>query len=98
MKLQNAVYFLEEFLDDHIHNILRKVHGDNMYLEWTHDITPEAMHAITNFYNIGEVLALRKVSKTEMSKLTGSVSDSRGMTINSIKDDLVKYACMVIGY
>lgn len=44
------------------------------------------------------MLALRTVSKTEMSKLTGLVSDSRGMTINSIKDDLVKYACMVIGY
>lgn len=42
--------------------------------------------------------ALRAVSKTEMSKLISSVSDSHDMTINSIKDDLVKYACMVISY
>lgn len=32
-KLHNIVYFLEEFLDDHIHIILSIVHGDKMYLE-----------------------------------------------------------------
>lgn len=96
-KLHNAVYFLEEFSDDHIDIILSIVHGDKMYLERTHDITPEAIHAINGFYNVGEVPALRKISKKEMTKLTGSVSDSRGMTFNSIKDNLVKYACMVIG-
>lgn len=97
-KLHNAVYFLEEFSDDHIRIILRRVHDDKMYLVWTHDITPKAIHVVINFCNTGKVPALRKVSKTIMSKLTGSVSDSCGMTINSIKDDLVKYACMVIGY
>lgn len=74
-KLHNAVYFLEDFIDDHIRIILSRVHGDKMYLERTHDITPEAIHVVTNFYNTGEVSALRKVSKTEMSKLTGSVSN-----------------------
>lgn len=46
-----------------------------MYLERMHDITPEAVHVITGFYNIGEVPTLRKVIKTEMTKLTGSMSD-----------------------
>lgn len=75
-KLHNVVYFLEDFTDDHIRIILRKVHGDKMYLERTHDITLQAIHAITDFYNIGEVPALRIVSMTEMSKLTRLVSDS----------------------
>lgn len=72
----NAVYFLEDFIDDHIRIILSRVHGDKMYLERTHDITPQDVHAIIGFCNIGEVLALRKIIKTEMTKLTGSVSDS----------------------
>lgn len=97
-KLHNAVYFLEEFTEDNICIILSRVHGDKMYLEWTHDITPEAIHAVTGFCNIGEVSTLRKDIKTEMNKLTGSLSNQQGMTINPIKDDLVKYACMVIGY
>lgn len=74
-KLHNTVYFLEEFIEDHIRIILRRVHGDKMYLERTHDITPEAIHVVTSFCNIGEVPALRKVIKTEMTKLTGSMSD-----------------------
>lgn len=69
-----------------------------MYLERMHDITLEAIHVVTSFCNVGEVPDLRKISKMEMTKLTGFVSDSWGMTVNSIKDDLVKYACMVIGY
>lgn len=32
-KLHNVVYFLEEFSDDHIRIILRRVHDDKMYLE-----------------------------------------------------------------
>lgn len=63
-----------------------------------HDITPKVIHAITSFCNVGEVPSLRKINKTEVTKLTNSVSDQQGMTINPIKDDLVKYACMVIGY
>lgn len=77
---------------------MSRVHGDKMYLERTHDITPQAIHAVTSFCNTGEVPALRKVSKMEIAKLTGSTSDSQGMTVNPIEDDLVKYAYMVIGY
>lgn len=69
-----------------------------MYLEKTHDIIAEAIHAVTNFCNIGEVPVLRKITKTKVTKLTGSVNDKREMTSNTIEDDLVKYACMVIGY
>lgn len=69
-----------------------------MHLECTHDITLEAIHAVTSFYNIGEVPTLKKVTKMEMTKLTGSLSDQWAMTINTIKDDLVKYDCMVIDY
>lgn len=97
-KLHNAVYFLEEFSDDHIRIILSRVLGEKMHLEQTHDITPEAIHVVTSFCNVGEMPALREINKMEMTKLTGSVSDQWGMTINPIKDDLVKYACMVIGY
>lgn len=97
-KFHNAVYFLEDFTEDHIRIILSRVHSDKMYLERTHDIMPQAIHAVTSFCNIGEVPTLRKVSKMEMTKLTSSTSDSRGMTVNPIKDDVVKYACMVIGY
>lgn len=97
-KLHNAIYFLEEFTDDHICIILSRVHGDKMYLERTHDITPEVIHVVTGFCNVGDLPALRKFIKMEMTKFTGSVSDQQGMTINTIKDDLVKYACMVIGY
>lgn len=81
-KLHNAVYFLEDFIDDHIRIILSRVHSDKMYLERTHDIMLQAIHAVTIFCNIGDVPALRTVSKTEMSKLTSSVSDSRGMIVN----------------
>lgn len=98
MKLHNAVYFLEEFIEDHIRIILSRVHGDKMYLEKTHGITLEEINVVTGFCNIGEVSALRKVTKTEMTKLTSSLSNQRVMTVNTIKDDLVKYACMVIGY
>lgn len=94
--MHNAVYFLEEFTEDHICIILSRVHGDKMYLVQMHDITLEAIHTVTSFCNIGEMLALRKVTKIEMTKLTGSLSDQRAMTVNTIKDDLVKYACMVI--
>lgn len=90
-KLYNVVYFLEDFIEDHIRIILSRVHGDKMYLERTHDITLQAIHVVTGFCNIGDVPALRMVSKIEMSKLTS-------MIVNSIKNDLVKYACMVIGY
>lgn len=60
--------------------------------------TPEAIYVITDFCNIGEVPTLQKVTKTKMTKLTSSMSDQRVMTVNTIFDDLVKYACMVIGY
>lgn len=63
-KLHNEVYFLEEFMEDHIRIILSKVHGDKMYLERMHDIMPEEIHVVTGFCNIGEVPALRKVIKT----------------------------------
>lgn len=33
MKLHNAVYFLEEFIEEHIHIILSRVHGDKMHIE-----------------------------------------------------------------
>lgn len=69
-----------------------------MYLETTHDITPQTIHAVTCFCNTREVPALRTVRKTEMAKLADSTSDSRGIKVNIIKHDLVKYACMVIGY
>lgn len=98
MKLHNAVYFLEEFTEEHIHIILNRVHGDKMYLEQTHDNTLEAVHAVTRFYNVGEVRPLWKVTKTKMVELTGFVSDQWAMTIDTINDNLVKYACMVIGY
>lgn len=39
-KLHNDVYFLEDFTEDHIRIILSRVHGDKLYLERTHDITP----------------------------------------------------------
>lgn len=39
-KLHNVVYFLEDFTEDHIWIILSRVHGDKMYLERMHDITP----------------------------------------------------------
>lgn len=92
------MYFLEDFIEDHIRIILSRVHGDKMYLERMHDIMPEAIHAVIGFCNTGEVAALRTVSKTKMTKLTGSTSDSQGMIVNPFKDELVKYACMVIGY
>lgn len=63
-----------------------------------HDITLEVIHVVTGFCNVGEVLALRKINKMKMTKLTSLVSDSRGITTNSINVDLVKYVCMVIGY
>lgn len=63
-----------------------------------HDITLEVIHVITNFCNVGEVPSLRKISKMEMTKLTSSVSDQWGVNIDPIKDDLVKYTYMVIGY
>lgn len=85
-------------MEDHIRIILSRVHGDKMYLERTHDIMTEAIHAITSFCNTGEVPTLRKVIKSKMTKLTSFVSDQWGMTVNTIKDDLVKYACMVIRY
>lgn len=69
-----------------------------MYLERMHDIMPQEIHVVTSFCNIGEVPALRTVRKMEMAKLTSSTSDSRGMIVNPIKDDLVKYSYMVIGY
>lgn len=40
MKLHNVVYFLEEFTKEHTYIILNRVHGDKMYLEWMHEITP----------------------------------------------------------
>lgn len=97
-KLHNMVYFLEEFTKYHFRIILTRVHGDKMYLEQTYDSTLEASHVVIGFCNIGNVPALTKVIKTEMTKLTSSVSDQWGTTVNTIKDDLVKYACMVIGY
>lgn len=97
-KFHNAVYFLEEFKEEHIRIIISRFHGDKMYLERTHDITPEAIHAMTSFCNVGEVPVLCKITKTKVTELTGSVSDQRAMTLNTMKDDLVKYACMVIGY
>lgn len=69
-----------------------------MYLKRTHDITPEAIYVVTGFCNVGEIPVLRKVTKTKVTELTGSMRDKRAMTVNTIIDDLVKYACMVIRY
>lgn len=57
-KLHNAVYFLKEFIEEHIRIILSRVHGDKMYLEPTNDITPKAIHVVTDFCNVGEVPVL----------------------------------------
>lgn len=74
-KFHNAVYFLEEFIEDHIRIILSRFHGDKIYLERTHDITMEAIHVVTNFCNVGEVPVLHKITKTKVTELTGSMSD-----------------------
>lgn len=74
-KSHNAAHFLEEFLEDHIRIILSRVHGNKMYLERTHDVTPHAIHVMTGFYNVGEVPVLCKITKTKMTELADSMSD-----------------------
>lgn len=64
-------------------------HDKFMCLDRPHNITKEAIHAVTSFYSIGELPLLRSVPKNDVEKLTRSRWDGRVVTINNINDPVM---------
>lgn len=84
--------------EEHVRIILSHVHGENVYLDRSHTITKEAIHAMTSFWQIGEVPKLRTNSKETMIVLTQTTVDDRAISVNNIIDPTIIFITMVIGY
>lgn len=94
----NAVYFLEDFEEEHVSIIRSRVHGRKIYLDRSYNITKEAIHVVTSFYQTGEVLELRKILQNTVIELTKTTYDAHATSISNIQDEVVRYARMIIGY
>lgn len=69
-----------------------------MYLDRSHTITKDAIHAVTEFFQTDEVPKLRKILQNTVIELTKTTCDGCSMSVSSIEDEAIKYAKMVIGY
>lgn len=78
--------------------VLNKIHHEFIWLDQPYKITREAIRIVSFLNQTGDKLGLQKVTNPIVTKLTSAKFDGRSMKINTIKDDDVKFAAMVIGY
>lgn len=78
--------------------VLSRIHAKFICLDQPYKITPKAIRVVTCLNQISEKPRLQKVTNLMVNKLTGVEFDGNSMKINTIKDNDVKFAMMVIGY
>lgn len=89
---------MSEFKDEMIWYVLSRVHGEFIWLDRPYKITKEDIHAITSFPQTDQTPRRKKIPKNEVEKLTGATFDNRSMRISTIRDKVVQFASMIIGY
>lgn len=93
-QFMNFVSFEEK---EWVRYVPSRIHHEFIWLDQPYKITPEAIKIVTCLHQIGVKPRLRKVTNPMVTMLTSAKFDGRSMKINTIKDDDVKFAAMVIG-
>lgn len=91
------ILYIPEFKDEMIRYVLSRVHNEFIWLYWPHMITKEAIHVVTGLPKVGQKTG-KKISNTEVEKLTGATHDGRSMRVSTIKDTDAKFSSMIISY
>lgn len=86
-----------EFEDEITRYVLRRVHGEFLWLKKPYKITKEAIQAIIGFPSVGQHLD-KKVSNDFMRKIIGATSDKRSIKVSTIINKNMKFGSMIIGY
>lgn len=80
-----GIMYLLEFKDEDIRYILSRVHNEFIWLDKPYMITKEAIQAIIGLPRVRQEPG-KKISNTEVQKLTGSTLDNISMRISTITD------------
>lgn len=92
------VHFLVFDEAEWVRYILSKIHDEFIQLEKPHNITKQAIQAVTCLSATGEIPSLRKVQNTTVAVVTGSQYVNQSMTISDIVEHDVRFTSMVVGY
>lgn len=92
-----GILYILEFKDELIKYVLTRVHNEFIWLDMPYMITKEAIRDVTNLPRVGQEPG-KKISNTEVEKLTTVTHDTRSMRISTITNMDIKFASMMIGY
>lgn len=62
----HALNFLNDFEEEHVRYVLRKIHDQFIWLDRPHKITKEVIHVVIGLSATGEVHVLRSILKDEV--------------------------------
>lgn len=90
---------IPEFLEEVVRIVLSRAHGEFIWLDSVTKLTQQAIRVVTGLPSTGSrPNKTKKVPNNTVKTLSGATSDSRSLRINHIKDIIMRFISMILGY